>query len=51
MKEIFFLNTIHRVNSGLDQAEKVIYELQERTRYYLNHVKITIKYQRQKRDS
>ena len=28
----FFFNAIHRVNSRLDQAEKVIYELQGRTR-------------------
>ena len=32
MNEIFLKNAIHRVNSRLDQAEKVIYELQGRTR-------------------
>ena len=32
MNDFFFFNAIHRVNSRLDQAEKVIYELQGRTR-------------------
>ena len=32
MNEIFKKNAIHRVNSWLGQAEKVIYELQGRTR-------------------